>query len=130
MTPPTTKRPPVATIHARNVPDRTDRDWVTGPELVAEADITYRQADYWTRTGLLTPIDEPTPGSGHLRRYPDDQVDRARALATLLEAGVSLTTCRAVIDEVLATGSATHQHVTFHLDRRWALTTSTGAASA
>lgn len=110
------KPTPLRTIHARNLPPREDRDWVTTHELLNEADITYRQADYWTRTRLLTPIEAHTPGSGHLRRYRADQVDRARALAALLDAGVSLITCRLVIDEVLATGTATVGGVTLHLN--------------
>lgn len=119
----------VPTIGTR-IPDRSDRDWVTTSELVAEVDITYRQADYWTRTGLLTPIDLACPGTGNTRRYPADQVNRARVLATLTEAGVNLQVGRRLVDDLISTGAATYHHVTFQLDRSWALTTSTGAASA
>lgn len=87
-------------------PPRSERDWVTSSELVIDADITYRQCDYWTRTDLLHPMDDHTPGSGHQRRYPVAQIERAQALAALLDAGVSLPTCRLVIDQVLATGTA------------------------
>lgn len=115
----------VATIHARNVPNRDQRDWVTGPELVTEANIIYRQADYWTRTGLLQPITDITPGSGHLRRYPETQVQRAQAIRQLLDAGVSITGIRHIIDDFVTHGEATHAGITFHLN-----TTSTGAPTS
>jgi len=96
-------------------PNREDRDWVTGPELCTEAGITYRQLDYWTRTNLLTPLDAVEPGSGHLRRYAEDQVNRTRTLRLLLDAGVSLVTCRQVIDQVVETGQVTVGAVTLTL---------------
>lgn len=98
------------------VPPRDERDWVFSTELQAEAAITYRRLDYWTRTGLLQPLHEDiTPGTGHVRRYPVDQVERARAIATLLDAGVSLPVCRQVIDDLVATGHATSGQLTFVL---------------
>lgn len=86
------------------IPTREERAWVTSQELLEDAGISYRQLDYWTRTGLLTPIDGATPGSGYLRRYREDQVIKARGIRALLDAGVSLQTIRDVIDEVLAAG--------------------------
>lgn len=96
----------------QKIPDRDDRDWITTEELVHEADISYRQADYWTRTGLLAPIDAATPGSGHLRRFPGDQVERAKALHDLLAGGITLVTCRLVIDQIVTDGHATLGHLT------------------
>lgn len=101
------------TFNANNVPARDDRDWVTGHELCNEAGITYRQCDYWTRTDLLIPVEEATPGSGHLRRYPEDQVTRASVLADLLDAGVSLPICREVIDQLVDEHTVTVGHITF-----------------
>lgn len=92
------KVPTIGTV----IPDRADRTWVTTQELTTEAGVTYRQADYWCRTGLLTPIDEPTPGTGHVRRFTEAQVDKANLLAHLLDAGFSLQFCRLVIDDLLA----------------------------
>lgn len=89
------------------IPDREDRDWVTTDELITDTGISYRQADYWTRTGLLVPLDGPNPGSGNRRRYHTDQVARAAALYDLLAAGFNLYACRQVIDEFVTEGHAT-----------------------
>lgn len=85
------------------VPARGDRDWVTAQELCRDAAITYRQLDYWTRTGLLQPV-APEPGSGHPRGYDLDQLEKATAIRELLTAGVSLAVIRAHIDEFVETG--------------------------
>lgn len=89
------------------IPPREDRDWVTSAELQADAAITYRQLDYWTRTHALHPITEHTPGSGHLRRYHEDQVSRAIALRDLLAVGLNGDVVRRIVDDVLDTGQAT-----------------------
>ena len=102
------------------LPDRDTRDWVTSSELLnAVPQITYRQLDYWCRTGLLTPVDEATPGSGWTRRFHEGQVMRARVIAILLDAGVQLPTVRLVVDELVATGRAASGALTFvlHLDQ-------------
>lgn len=97
------------------LPPRDERDWVTTQELLNDARITYRQADYWIRTGLLTTLDDPRPGTGHVRRLAEAQVERARAIAALLEAGISLPVIRHVVDDLVATGQATSGHLTLHL---------------
>jgi DNA-binding transcriptional MerR regulator len=106
------------------IPNREDRDWVTTSELVAEASISYRQADYWTRTRLLQPLDEPLPGTGIIRRFDQQQVQRARILADLIDAGIALTTCRLVIDQLQTDGHAHLGALDLHLTQH---TASTGA---
>jgi DNA-binding transcriptional MerR regulator len=83
---------------------RDERDWVTSHELLTDASITYRQLDYWCRTGLLTTIHNPNPGSGHLRVFPLSQLERARAVRELLDAGMALTVIRDVVDQYAAHG--------------------------
>lgn len=39
--------------------------------LAIRAGISYRMLDHWTRTGLLKPIGEATPGTGKVRAYAD-----------------------------------------------------------
>ena len=98
------------------LPDRDQRDWVTSSELLnAVPQITYRQVDYWTRTGLLTALDDANPGSGWTRRYHEDQIPRARVIATLLASGVRLPTVRLVVDDLVATGRAISGALTFVL---------------
>lgn len=99
-------------IRNHEVPPREDRDWVTSAELTIDAGISYRQCDYWTRTGLLVPVGEATPGNGNWRRYAEDQVVRAQALRDLLDAGVSLVTCRDVVDQLVEVGHVDVGHIT------------------
>lgn len=104
---------------AAKIPARADRDWVTSMELIAESGISYRQADYFCRTDLLhalpggkvarrrwgdLPISPETPGSGYLRRFHTDQVDRALLIRHLLDAGINLQTVREHIEALLAEG--------------------------
>lgn len=86
------------------IPPREDRDWLTLHELIEEAGVSYRQADYWTRTGLLATVPVDHQRSGRLRGYPVAQLERVIAIKQLLDAGVSLTVIRAHIDEFTATG--------------------------
>ena len=55
-----------------------------GPQVCKLVGITYRQLDYWARTGLLRPSIADANGSGHpaallLRRRPRAQGDQAAA---------------------------------------------------
>lgn len=90
---------------SRTIPLREDRDWVTSEELIRDAGITYRQCDYWCRTDLLDTLEDRTPGSGFLRRFHEDQVIKAYVLRNLVEIGLSLQTCRLIIDDFLSQGS-------------------------
>lgn len=63
-------------------------DLVTSQDLCIHAGITYRQLDYWCRTGLLVPYTDPTPGSGTPRYFEQTAVDLAVTVRRLLEAGL------------------------------------------
>jgi hypothetical protein len=99
---------------ASALPSREDRDWVTSHELATEARITYRRLDYWTRVHLLTPLDVPTPGTGHLRRYSADQVTRATILRDLYDLGLSRDIVLQILDPITRTGHATVGPITIH----------------
>lgn len=93
--------------------DPAERDWVSSAEIEAQADLSYRQVDYWTRTGLLTPIGASiTPGSGYRRRYPKAELDKAIALNALLHTGLELPWLRQHIDQILAEGKHANGPVT------------------
>ena len=81
-----------------------ERDWLTSVELCAEAGITYRQVDHWTRTGLLVPVDGNSPGQGHWHRYPPEEVAKAKAVVALIQAGLYLPQIRKHIDQITSTG--------------------------
>jgi hypothetical protein len=61
----------------------TDRTQFSTREACDLAGITYRQADYWARIGLIEP-DAPARGSGSRRRWNRHQV---LMLATIAQAG-------------------------------------------
>nr|WP_232523700.1 MerR family transcriptional regulator [Nocardioides sp. MAH-18] len=99
------------------LPPREDRGWVTTSELIDETSVTYRQVDYWLRTGLLATLEDIHPGTGWTRRLPADQIPRARAIHQLLHAGVSLQVIRQIIDDFVTTGRATSEGITFVLEQ-------------
>ncbi|WP_239309470.1 MULTISPECIES: MerR family transcriptional regulator [unclassified Frankia] len=69
-----------------------------GPTACAAAGITYRQLDYWARTGLVLPSVRGATGSGSQRLYSFRDVLVLRVVRKLLEAGVSLQNIRAAVD--------------------------------
>jgi DNA-binding transcriptional MerR regulator len=60
--------------------------------------ITYRQLDYWARTGLLTPSLADASGSGSRRRYSYHDVLELKVIKQLLDAGVSLQSARRAVE--------------------------------
>ncbi len=68
-----------------------------GPTVCRLVDITYRQLDYWARTGLVTPSVRAAEGSGSQRLYSFTDVVELRIIKRLLNAGVSLQRIREAI---------------------------------
>lgn len=58
--------------------------------------ITYRQLDYWARTGLVTPSLAEARGSGSRRQYSYRDLLELKVIKTLLDAGLKLETVRQV----------------------------------
>jgi DNA-binding transcriptional MerR regulator len=69
-----------------------------GPQVCALVGITYRQLDYWARTGLLRPSLAEARGSGSKRRYSYRDVLELKVIKQLLDAGVSLQSARRAVD--------------------------------
>ncbi|HEV3212754.1 MAG TPA: MerR family transcriptional regulator [Acidimicrobiales bacterium] len=70
----------------------------SGPQVCRLVGITYRQLDYWARTGLLTPTLATARGSGSKRRYDYTDVLELKVIKSLLDAGVSLQRARRAVD--------------------------------
>ncbi len=68
-----------------------------GPQVCKIVGITYRQLDYWARTGLVTPSVQPAQGSGSQRLYSFEDLVVLRTIKKLLDAGVSLQRIRKAI---------------------------------
>lgn len=75
-----------------------------GPTACAAAGITYRQLDYWARTGLVVPSVRGAQGSGSQRLYSFRDVLVLKVVKRLLDTGVSLHNIRIAIDLVRARG--------------------------
>ena len=61
------------------------------------AGITYRQLDYWARTGLLQPSIRAARGSGSQRLYSFRDILVLKVVKKLLDAGVSLQQVRVAV---------------------------------
>lgn len=68
------------------------------------AGISYRQLDYWARTGLVVPSVRDASGSGTQRLYSFRDLVVLKVVKRLLDAGVSLQNIRKAIDTLRAHG--------------------------
>jgi DNA-binding transcriptional MerR regulator len=72
----------------------------SGPQACAAVGITYRQLDYWARTGLIAPSLAEAHGSGSKRWYSFADLVELRVVAQLLAAGVDLRKIRRALEEL------------------------------
>lgn len=75
-----------------------------GVAAMRAAGISYRQLDYWARTGLVEPSIQAAAGSGTQRLYSFRDLVVLRVVKSLLEAGVSLQNIRKAIETLRAHG--------------------------
>src|SRR3954471_9567410 len=68
------------------------------PEVTRVVGISYRQLDYWARTGLVTPSIREAGGSGTQRLYSFQDMLVLRIIKKLLDAGVGLQQIRNAVD--------------------------------
>jgi DNA-binding transcriptional MerR regulator len=68
-----------------------------GPQVCKIVGITYRQLDYWARTGLLRPTLADAKGSGSQRLYDYGDVVELKVIKQLLDAGINLQQARRAI---------------------------------
>ncbi|MEV4201019.1 MerR family transcriptional regulator [Micromonospora globbae] len=66
--------------------------------------ISYRQLDYWARTGLVVPSVRDASGSGTQRLYSFRDLVVLKVVKRLLDAGVSLQNIRKAIDALRSRG--------------------------
>ena len=66
---------------------------VRSPDVCRAVGVSYRQLDYWSRTGLVTASVEAS-GSGSHRLYSVDDVVRVALVKRLQEAGISVQRIR------------------------------------
>jgi len=71
-----------------------------GPTVCAAAGITYRQLDYWARTGLVEPGIRAASGSGTQRLYGFRDVLVLKIVKRLLDSGVALQQIRVAVQHL------------------------------
>ena len=87
-----------------------------GPVACRAADITYRQLDYWARTGLVVPEIRAAGGSGTQRLYSFRDLLILKVIKRLIDAGISLQQIRTAIDHLRARGVQDLTEVTLMSD--------------
>ena len=87
-----------------------------GPTACSAAGITYRQLDYWARTGLVEPSVRPAHGSGTQRLYGFRDILVLKIVKRLLDAGVSLQQIRQAVSQLHARGIADLATITLMSD--------------
>src|ERR671912_1489219 len=87
-----------------------------GPIACNAAGITYRQLDYWARTGLVVPEIRSATGSGSQRLYSFRDILMLKVIKRLIDAGISLQQIRTAIDHLRARGAADLTQVTLMSD--------------
>jgi DNA-binding transcriptional MerR regulator len=70
------------------------------PDVCRIVGITYRQLDYWARTGLVTPSIRDAKGSGSQRLYSFQDLVSLRVIKNLLDTGVSLQRVRKAVEHL------------------------------
>ena len=68
------------------------------PQVCKVVGISYRQLDYWARTGLITPSVQRASGSGTQRLYSFSDIVQLKVVKRLLDAGMSLKKIRKAMD--------------------------------
>jgi DNA-binding transcriptional MerR regulator len=87
-----------------------------GPIACRAAGITYRQLDYWARTGLVVPEVRGASGSGSQRLYSFRDILILKVIKRLIDVGISLQQIRTAIEHLRARGVADLTEVTLMSD--------------
>lgn len=112
----------IITSQTNNVlafPDRIGRHLPEGHyssyDLIERAGITFRQLDWWTRTGILNARPRTVHDSGYPREYPAIEVVVACLVKQLLDGQVELRRAAEVARELLDTGTSNIAGFPIHL---------------
>ena len=87
-----------------------------GPTACNAAGITYRQLDYWARTGLIEPTVRGATGSGSQRLYSFRDILILKVIKRLLDAGISLQQIRTAVSHLRERGTDDLTRVTLMSD--------------
>ena len=87
-----------------------------GATACVAAGISYRQLDYWARTGLVQPSIRNASGSGTQRLYGFRDILVLKVVKRLLDAGVSLQNIRTAVDHLRNRGVTELERITLMSD--------------
>lgn len=87
-----------------DLPDLREDTGYRGPTACRAAGITYRQLDYWARTGLVEPSVRSATGSGTQRLYGFRDILVLKVVKRLLDSGVSLQQIRVAVSHLRERG--------------------------
>lgn len=87
-----------------------------GATACAAAGISYRQLDYWARTGLVSPSVRTAMGSGSQRLYGFRDILVLKIVKRLLDAGVSLQNIRTAVEYLRNRGVTELERITLMSD--------------
>ncbi|MCA2184485.1 MerR family transcriptional regulator [Nonomuraea cavernae] len=87
-----------------------------GPTACSAAGITYRQLDYWARTGLVEPTIRAAQGSGSQRLYSFRDILVLKVVKRLLDTGVSLQQIRTAVQHLRDRGVGDLAQITLMSD--------------
>lgn len=87
-----------------------------GATACSAAGISYRQLDYWARTGLVEPSVRSATGSGTSRLYGFRDILVLKIVKRLLDAGISLQNIRTAVDHLRSRGVVELERITLMSD--------------
>ena len=93
-----TRRAAQGLLFDDDLPELSEDAGYRGPTACRAAGITYRQLDYWARTGLVEPSVRSATGSGTQRLYGFRDILVLKVVKRLLDTGVSLQQIRVAIE--------------------------------
>ncbi|WP_077489552.1 MerR family transcriptional regulator [Sinomonas mesophila] len=91
-------------LFSDDLPALDDEAGYRGPTACKAAGITYRQLDYWARTGLVEPTVRGAAGSGSQRLYGFRDILVLKVVKRLLDTGVSLQQIRIAVGHLRERG--------------------------
>ncbi|MFJ8309709.1 MULTISPECIES: MerR family transcriptional regulator [unclassified Streptomyces] len=103
-------------LHSSAADLSTDTIGYRGPTACAAAGITYRQLDYWARTGLVEPSVRPAYGSGTQRLYSFRDVVVLKIVKRFLDTGVGLQNIRTAVQHLRERGFRDLERMTLMSD--------------
>lgn len=97
-------------------PDQENEIGYRGATACSAAGISYRQLDYWARTGLLEPSVRTASGSGTARLYGFRDILVLKIVKRLLDAGISLQNIRTAVNHLRSRGVTELESITLMSD--------------